>query len=406
MGSLALLARELGHDVSGCDANVYPPMSTQLEEQGIELLEGYKPEHLQPEPDIVIIGNAMSRGNPCVEYILDHNLLYTSGPQWLAEHVLQNRWVLAAAGTHGKTTTSSMLAWILEFAGLEPGYLIGGVPKNFSVSARLGKAADIFDDLKDIQKQFHHLVRTVPSLGRIISPANDTNIREVLEQGCWSETEFFSAEDKEADWAAKLKDAAGTQFEIFHRGISCGVLKWQCTGIHNVNNALASIAAALHAGVDTDTAINALTNFSGVKRRMEKLFDNNRIRVYDDFAHHPSAIRTTLDGLRKQVGREKIVAVIEPRSNTMRLGIHRTQLAPAAENADQVIWYQPENVEWNLDEVAAQSNNDASVCSSIDTIIDTLIAEHQDCHIVIMSNGSFDGLHQKLVTALSGNEQP
>ncbi len=439
MGGLAILARQLGHTVTGSDANVYPPMSTQLEQQGIKLTEGYDASQLDPAPDLVVVGNAMTRGNPAVEAMLDRGLRYTSGPQWLSEHLLQDRWVLAAAGTHGKTTTSSMLAWILEYAGMQPGYLIGGVPGNFGVSARLGESsffvieadeydsaffdkrskfvhyrprtailnnlefdhADIFDDLAAIQRQFHHLVRIIPANGRVIVPKDDTNIDEVLSQGLWSELEQISLVDNSSHWLARLNKPDGSDFEVVLAGQVKGCVRWPLTGNHNVSNALAAIAAARHVGVTPDIAVAALAQFKGVKRRMELLGEPNGIAVYDDFAHHPTAIETTLAGLREKVGQQKIVAVIEPRSNTMRLGSHLGRLAAATRLADQVIWYQPEGLDWSLGPVVAASDGRAVLERSIEQIIDNLVkTTTAGDHIVIMSNGGFGGIHQHLMDAL------
>lgn len=440
MGGLAILARQLGHTVTGSDANVYPPMSTQLEEQGITLTEGYDPSQLEPAPDLVVVGNAMSRGNPAVEAMLDRGLRYTSGPQWLSEHLLQDRWVLAAAGTHGKTTTSSMLAWILEYAGMAPGYLIGGVPGNFGVSARLGETsffvieadeydsaffdkrskfvhyrprtailnnlefdhADIFDDLAAIQRQFHHLVRIIPGNGRVIVPVDDENISAVLEQGLWSELERYSLlSSGDGEWLAQLNQSDGSEFDVLFKGANAGSVRWSLTGNHNISNALAAIAAARHVGVTAQISVQALCQFEGVKRRMELLGEPQGIAVYDDFAHHPTAIETTLAGLREKVGAQRIIAVIEPRSNTMRLGSHLDRLAAATALADQVIWYQPEGLDWSLDSVVAASSGRASVETSIESIISQLVktATTGD-HIVIMSNGGFAGIHQQLVQAL------
>jgi len=439
MGSLAVLAKALGHEVSGSDANVYPPMSTQLEELGIALMEGYKPEHLNPAPDLVIVGNAMSRGNPAVEYVLNEGLPYTSGPQWLSEHVLQGRWVLAAAGTHGKTTTSSMLAWILEYAGMAPGYLIGGVPKNFSVSARLGDTpffvieadeydsaffdkrskfvhyqprtvilnnlefdhADIFPDLAAIQRQFHHLVRTIPSNGLIIRPADDENLAEVIEQGCWTPEQLVSI-NQQAEWQAQLVADDGSCFNVLHDGVAAGEVSWSLTGNHNVSNGMAALVAARHVGVTASVACEALSVFEGVKRRMELIGDINGVKIYDDFAHHPTAIETTLQGLRKQIGTDqRILAVIEPRSNTMRLGEHKDKLADVCVDATIVYWYQPAGMDWDLASVVRESPVPASVFQNIETLVAQLVADSQPGdHIVIMSNGGFGGIHQKLVQAI------
>jgi len=435
MGSLALLAKAQGHRVTGSDANVYPPMSTQLQEQGIELIEGYDPAQLEPSPDLVIIGNAMSRGNPAVEYVLDRGLPYTSGPQWLRDHVLQGRWVIAVAGTHGKTTTSSMVTWILEHAGLEPGYLIGGVPINFQVSARLGKEpffvieadeydsaffdkrskfvhylprtlvlnnleydhADIFEDIKAIQKQFHHVVRTVPGNGLVIHPQSDVYLAEVLASGCWTPIQVIG----ERGWQAHLLQEDGSSFTVSFEGKSFGTVNWGLTGLHNVNNGLAALAAARHAGVTAEQGVEALCEFGGVKRRMEMLGQIGGITVYDDFAHHPTAIKSTLDGLRKQVGRGRIIAVIEPRSNTMRLGVHKPYLAPATAPADEVIWYQPSGMNWDLEPVVRASPVPARVMEDVDLIVEALVGDCQaGDHVVIMSNGGFGGIHQKLLTGL------
>lgn len=436
MGSLALLAKAQGYKVTGSDANVYPPMSTQLEEQGIELMAGYDPQHLDPEPDLVIVGNAMSRGNEAVEYVLNRGMPYTSGPQWLRDHVLQGRWVIAVAGTHGKTTTASMVAWILDYAGLEPGYLIGGVPNNFPVSARLGKDpffvieadeydsaffdkrskfvhylprtlvlnnleydhADIFDDIKAIQTQFHHVVRTVPGNGLVIHPQADVYLAEVLARGSWTPQELIG----ERGWNGKLIQDDGSAYEVSYKGQVYGSVHWPLTGQHNVNNGLAAIAAARHAGVKPELAVEALSRFGGVKRRMEVAGEVNGVTVYDDFAHHPTAIQTTLEGLRKRVGSQRIIAVIEPRSNTMRLGIHKTNLAASTSAADSVYWYQPPGVSWEMDSVVTNSPVPARLLSSIDRLIDDLVADAKPGdQIVIMSNGGFGGIHQKLVQALT-----
>jgi UDP-N-acetylmuramate: L-alanyl-gamma-D-glutamyl-meso-diaminopimelate ligase len=439
MGSLAILARELGHVVTGSDNAVYPPMSTQLEAQGIRLQEGYLPEHLEPAPDLVIIGNALSRGNAAVEYVLERNLPYVSGPQWLADQVLQQRWVLACAGTHGKTTTSSLLTWLLEANGYNPGYLIGGVPSNFEVSARLTDSnffvieadeydcaffdkrskfvhyrprtavlnnlefdhADIFPDLAAIQRQFHHLVRTIPASGRIVLPAADSALQEVLAMGCWSELETTGTPAVAADWQAHLEADDASSFNVSYRGQKQGRVSWQHTGMHNVQNALSAIAAAHHVGVRPADAIAACADFAGVKRRMELLAEIQGIRVYDDFAHHPTAIATTLEGLRARVGKAPVIAIIEPRSNTMRMGVHLQRLAPSVAAADRVIWYQPPGLDWSLDEVIATSPRPAVLYNDIERIVADLARDMKGGeNIVIMSNGGFGGIHQKLVGAL------
>ena len=440
MGSLAQLAKELGHKVTGSDANVYPPMSTQLEQAGIELIQGFDPINLQPAPDLVIIGNAMSRGNPSVEYVLSQGIPYTSGPEWLHDFVLPNKWVLAVAGTHGKTTTSSMLAWILEYSGMNPGFLIGGVTKNFPTSARLGESdffvveadeydsaffdkrskfvhynartlilnnlefdhADIFPDLAAIQTQFHHLVRTVPGNGLIISPANDQALNQVLHKGCWtSNTHFTLDQDQDCEWRAELINEDGSAFAIFHQQQKIAEVNWQQTGLHNVNNGLAAIIAARSVGVDPINAAKALEHFAGVKRRMECLADVNSIKVYDDFAHHPTAIKTTLAGLRAKVGKEKIIAIIEPRSNTMRMGVHKDALGKSTVDADMVLWYQPANVDWAMNDVVNKSPVPAKLLRDLDELVKTAASLREaNTHFVIMSNGGFGGVHQKLIDAL------
>ncbi|WP_070887205.1 UDP-N-acetylmuramate:L-alanyl-gamma-D-glutamyl-meso-diaminopimelate ligase [Pseudomonas argentinensis] len=437
MGSLAVLAKELGHRVTGSDANVYPPMSTQLEAQGIELLQGYDPAHLQPAPDLVVVGNAMSRGNPAVEYVLNQGLPYVSGPQWLADHVLQGRWVMAVAGTHGKTSSSSMLAWVLEHAGMAPGFLIGGVPQNFGISARLGGTpffvveadeydsaffdkrskfvhyrprtailnnlefdhADIFPDLAAIERQFHHLVRIIPGEGLVIHPASEAALARVIRMGCWTPVQTTG---EGGQWQARLLSADGSRFEVSFDGKVEGVVDWGLTGQHNVANALAVLAAARHVGVVPALGIEALGRFINAKRRMEKVAEVNGVTVYDDFAHHPTAIATTLDGLRKRVGDEQIIAVIEPRSNSMKLGAHRDGLAESAVQADAVFWYAPPNLGWDLAATVAGATNPTQVCDSLDAIIDGVKARvRPGTQVVIMSNGGFGGLHGKLAKALS-----
>ena len=437
MGSLALLARAAGHRVTGSDQNVYPPMSSQLEQQGIELHQGYDPEQLDPAPDLIVVGNAMSRGNPAVEYMLDKGLPFTSGPQFLSEHILPGRWVLAAAGTHGKTTTASMLAWILEYAGMSPGFLIGGIPGNFPVSARLGDTpffvieadeydtaffdkrskfvhyqprtvilnnlefdhADIFDSLRDIQKQFHHLVRIIPGNGQVIAPAQDGNLSEVLEMGCWSDLCRFG---EGSEFTSVLKAADASEFEVFIQGKAVGHVRWDQTGEHNRNNAMAAILAARHVGVRPDIACEALGKFRGVKRRMELLTDTAGVKVYDDFAHHPTAIATTLQGLRARVGAEGTIrAVIEPRSNTMKMGIHQGQLAAATAAASEVVWFHSPGMDWSLEQELANSPVPATIEGNIDQLVDNLVRSRtKNEHLVIMSNGGFGGLHAKLVAAL------
>ncbi|MDH4583438.1 UDP-N-acetylmuramate:L-alanyl-gamma-D-glutamyl-meso-diaminopimelate ligase [Pseudomonas sp. BN415] len=436
MGSLAVLAKELGHRVTGSDANVYPPMSTQLEAQGIELMQGYEPAHLEPAPDLVVVGNALSRGNPAVEYVLNKGLPYVSGPQWLADHVLQGRWVLAAAGTHGKTTTSSMLAWVLEHAGMSPGFLIGGVPQNFGISARLGGTpffvveadeydsaffdkrskfvhyrprtailnnlefdhADIFPDLAAIERQFHHLVRTIPGEGLIIHPTCETALKRVLDMGCWTPVQTTG---DGGQWQARLLAEDGSRFEVLFEGQVAGTVDWELTGQHNVANALATLAAARHVGVVPELGVAALSAFKSVKRRMEKVAEVKGVTLYDDFAHHPTAIATTLDGLRKRVGDAPVIAVIEPRSNSMKLGAHRDGLPESVKLADQVFWYAPPNLGWDLAATAMACPVPAQVCTSLESIIAEIKAlARPGTQVVIMSNGGFGGLHGKLAKAL------
>ncbi|MDD1614841.1 MAG: UDP-N-acetylmuramate:L-alanyl-gamma-D-glutamyl-meso-diaminopimelate ligase [Methylococcaceae bacterium] len=438
MGGLAVIARQLGYTVSGSDQNVYPPMSTQLQQQGIQLMDGYRAENLDDDPDLVIIGNALSRGNPEVEAVLNKGLNYVSGPQWLAEHVLHDKWVLGVAGTHGKTTTASMLSWILEHQGFNPGFLIGGIPLNFGISARLGGGpenksgffvieadeydsaffdkrskfvhyrprtailnnlefdhADIFPDLDAIKRQFHHLVRTIPGEGLIISPERDANINEVLAMGCWTPVAKTSINGNE-QWNAKLLKADGSQFSVLFEDNEQGIVDWSLTGEHNVYNALSAIVAADHIGILPKDAIAALDQFINVKRRMEVIARINGVTLYDDFAHHPTAIETTLDGLRKQVGQERIIAIVEPRSNTMRLGVHTETLAKSLGNADLAIIYQPKNLDWDLSKLKSYADN-IEICQSLDDIIAKLKVEARSGgHFVLMSNGSFGGIYQRL----------
>jgi UDP-N-acetylmuramate: L-alanyl-gamma-D-glutamyl-meso-diaminopimelate ligase len=440
MGGIALIARALGHEVSGSDANVYPPMSTQLEAAGIELRQGYDPVHLTPAPDQVVIGNALSRGNPAVEAVLDRGLRYTSGPQWLAEHLLRDRWVLAVAGTHGKTTTAAMLAWVLEHAGLAPGFLIGGVPRDFGVSARAGAApffvveadeydtaffdkrskfvhyrprtlvannlefdhADIFDDLAAIQRQFHHLVRTVPGNGRIVVPQRDPNLQAVLDMGCWTPVERFDVQ-AEANWRAADVAADGGAFDVVCDGERAGRVSWVLTGMHNVANALAALAAARHAGVPPAVGIEALAAFNNVKRRMELRGEARGVRVYDDFAHHPTAIATTLEGLRRHVGDSRILAVLEPRSNTMRMGIHADRLAGALRAADHVWLFAPTDLGWDAGAALRELGAGLSLCVSTEAIIEQVAATARPGdRVLVMSNGGFEGIHRRLLDALAG----
>ena len=477
MGSLALLARALGHTVTGSDANVYPPMSTQLENAGVTIESGYLIEHLQPAPDLVVVGNAMKRGMDVIEYMLDTGLRYTSGPQFLSEQVLQSRHVIAVAGTHGKTTTTTMLAWILHYAGIDTGFLIGGVPlvdtpdvhlqQVFAHSSYLGAEkdsngtsqngyfvieadeydsaffdkrskfvhyrprtailnnlefdhADIFADLNAIQTQFHHMVRMIPSTGKIIMPAATISLEDTLTKGVWTpiwRTSVLDATDEQAkdidlknssDWQAELISTDGGQFKvIFTDNDEAAIVDCSMSGIHNVNNALVAVAAAYNVGVSVDTACAALSAFAGIKRRMELIGDAHDILVFDDFAHHPTAIATTLDGAKKKLAGRQIWAIIEPRSNTMKMGIHQDSLAESAALADHTLWYEPTGLEWGLKEVIEKANaahnniGDQQVLASIDAIIEHIVVHAQAGDaIVIMSNGGFEGIHQRLLTSL------
>ncbi|WP_110455875.1 UDP-N-acetylmuramate:L-alanyl-gamma-D-glutamyl-meso-diaminopimelate ligase [Shewanella algidipiscicola] len=444
MGGLALLARANGHKVTGSDANVYPPMSTQLEEQGIELIQGFDPSQLghseDDAPDIVVIGNAMSRGNPCVEAVLNRGLKYTSGPQFLAEHILPGRWVLAVSGTHGKTSTASMLAWILQECGYEPGFLIGGVPQNFGVSARLGGSpffvveadeydsaffdkrskfvhyqprtlvinnlefdhADIFDDLQAIQRQFNHVIRTVPGQGKIIWPSDSAAVREVIDMGCWSEQETYSVNSVDTGWHTELQRDDGHRFELFFEGESQGILDWQLIGQHNVENATMAIAAARHVGVKPQAAIEALEKFAPPKRRMELIGTVNDIDIFDDFAHHPTAIATTLQGCRAKVGEGRILVVLEPRSNTMKRGVHKDTLATSMALADAAFLYQADNIDWDVEAAMAKAALPVAILYQIEDVVEAVASEAKPGDtIIVMSNGGFGGLHGKLLDRLS-----
>ena len=478
MGSLALLARALGHTVTGSDANVYPPMSTQLENAGVTIEAGYLIEHLQPAPDLVVVGNAMKRGMDVIEYMLDTGLRYTSGPQFLSEQVLQSRHVIAVAGTHGKTTTTTMLAWILHYAGIDAGFLIGGVPlvnttdehlqQVFAHSSYLGAEktsdshsqtgyfvieadeydsaffdkrskfvhyrprtailnnlefdhADIFADLNAIQTQFHHMVRMIPSTGKIIMPAATISLEDTLAKGVWTPIWRTSVLGTTAtvsnvanpdlkngsDWQATLISEDGGQFKVMGAdNDETAIVDWSMSGIHNVNNALAAVAAAYNVGVSVSTACAALSAFAGIKRRMELIGDAQDILVFDDFAHHPTAISTTLDGAKKKLANRRIWAIIEPRSNTMKMGIHQDSLADSAALADFTLWYEPRGLEWGLKKViddakAIKDIGDQQVLSSIDAIIEHVNQNAQAGDaIVIMSNGGFEGIHQRLLATL------
>jgi len=437
MGGLAALAREAGHTVTGCDANVYPPMSDQLRALGIDLIEGYGAEQLAVKPDLFVIGNVVTRGNALMEAILDAGVPYASGPQWLAEHVLQGRHVLAVAGTHGKTTTTSMLAWVLEHAGLKPGFLVGGVPQNFGVSARLGEGrcfvieadeydtaffdkrskfvhyrprtailnnlefdhADIFADLGAIETQFHHLLRTVPAAGRLVVNARDDALQRVLERGCWSEVLRFGAK-KEEPGALRARGEPHA-FDVLRGSLKIGRVDWALLGEHNQMNALAAIGAAEHVGVASDAAATALASFENVRRRLELRGEARGIKVYDDFAHHPTAMRTTVNGLRRKVGLERILAIFEPRSNTMKLGTMKAQLPWALEEADLSFCHSG-GLTWDAREALAPMGEQAQVCDSIDKLVNAVVkAARPGDHLLCMSNGGFGGVHGKLLDALA-----
>ena len=443
MGGIAALAKALGHEVEGSDSDVYPPMSTQLEALGIRLFQGYKAEHLKPAPDVVIVGNALSRGNPAVEHMLAEGLAYQSGPQWLYEQLLRNRHVIAIAGTHGKTTTTSMTAWILEQAGLKPGFLIGGVAPDFGVSARLGADshfvveadeydtaffdkgskflhyrprtavlnnleydhADIFPDLAAIETQFHYLVRSVPGNGLLVVNGADAALKRVLERGCWTPREDFGAPD--AHWRAADPKPDGSAFDIIHMDQKVARVEWGLLGTHNVNNALAAMAAAHHVGVEPAQAAAALGSFKGVKRRLELRAKVDGVTVYDDFAHHPTAVATTLGGLRARVGRERILAVMEPRSATMKMGVHKDSLADSLKEADRVFVYQAPNIKWDVAGAFNGLGSRASVIRDLDALTDAVMAElRRGDHVLIMSNGGFGGFHEKLIDRLERNAAP
>ncbi|CAH2933298.1 MAG: UDP-N-acetylmuramate:L-alanyl-gamma-D-glutamyl-meso-diaminopimelate ligase (EC [uncultured Paraburkholderia sp.] len=447
MGGLAVLARGAGHTVTGCDAGVYPPMSTQLEAQGIRLIEGYDAEQLNGlNADLFVIGNVVSRGNPLMEAILDRGLPYVSGPQWLGEHVLNGKWVLAVAGTHGKTTTSSMLTWLLEDAGLNPGFLMGGVPLNFGVSARLTDSsffvieadeydtaffdkrskfvhyrpktavlnnlefdhADIFPDLAAIETQFHHLIRTVPRIGRVVTNGREDALERVLTRGSWSEVERFGVQGGWETQPAEDGVPVDERFAVYHNAERVGVVEWQVQGEHNRMNALAAIAAARHVGVPLAQAARSLASFRNVKRRMEVRGSVDGVTVYDDFAHHPTAIDTTVAGLRARVGRDntRILAVLEPRSNTMKLGVMKAQLPASLADADLVFGYGAPSgrdaLGWNLGEALAPLGAKAQAFDNLDALVKAVVhAARPGDQILVMSNGGFGGVHQKLLDALS-----
>lgn len=449
MGGIAAIAREAGHKVTGCDKDVYPPMSTQLALQGIDLISGYSADQIQLNPDIFVIGNVVTRGNPLMEEILNRNLPYVSGPQWLSEHILKHRWVLAVAGTHGKTTTSSILAWILEYAGLSPGFLIGGMPENFGISARIGNLssavhndnlasesfspffvieadeydtaffdkrskfvhyrpktvilnnlefdhADIFPDLAAIERQFHHLVRIVPGNGLIVCNGRDTNLKHVLKQGCWTPVEEFAVD---TGWHATVNHSNSDTAIYFHDVLQ-GSLDWNLMGEHNRTNALAAISAARHAGVPAALAIEALAQFRNVKRRMEKRGSTQGVTVYDDFAHHPTAIQTTIEGLRSHIGKERIIAVLDPRSNTMKMGVWKDNLIASLAEADEVFCF-TRDAQW-AKPAFASSDRKISCHDDLVELVQSIVASTRSGdHVLIMSNGGFGGIHEKLLSAIA-----
>jgi UDP-N-acetylmuramate: L-alanyl-gamma-D-glutamyl-meso-diaminopimelate ligase len=434
MAGIAVIAKQSGYQVSGADINVYPPMSDQLASQGIRLSQGYSPADIDPAVDCVIVGNVIRRGNPAIEYVLEKNIPYVSGPQWLAEHVLRGRWALAIAGTHGKTTTASLLAWILEFSGHAPGFLIGGVPENFGISARIGQGAyfvieadeydsaffdkrskfihyhpktlilnnlefdhaDIFPDLSAIQQQFHYLVRTVPGNGLIVRNGNDIHLQEMLEKGCWTPVVTFGSQD--ALWQARLKKADGSHFEVWYEGTMQGEVGWVLTGRHNVENALAAIAAASHAGVSPKQALAALPAFKNVKRRLELKGEKSGICVYDDFAHHPTAIAATLAGLRAKVGKARIVVVLEFGSYTMRSGVHRQAITQSLKEADMVICKRPDGEAWGLGTLLKHFSKPTGLFDTVEALLSSLAGQlKMGDHVVVMSNSGFGGIHEKLL---------
>lgn len=438
MAGIAVIARSLGHNVTGSDENIYPPMSTLLEQENIDIIQGYDPVQLKNKPDLVIIGNAMSRGNPCVEFILNHNLNYISAPQWLHDNVLKDRWVIAVSGTHGKTTVTGMVNWILEQNNAKQGYLVGGIPGNFEHSARLGESqffvieadeydsaffdkrskfvhycprtlilnnlefdhADIFDDLNAIKKQFNHLIRLVPSEGLIIAPHNDENIKDVLTKGCWSQTTFINDEQH---WQVKALNSEASQFDVYFNHKKMGEVKYDLVGEHNMHNALMAIVAAHHTGITIGNACAALSSFKNAKRRLELYAHVGNVDIYDDFAHHPTAFLATLNALRSKVGEQRrILAVVEPRSNTMKLGIAKNEIAPSLKQADEIHFYQPDNLTWRVSDIAKQCHQPTFCYDSIDDLIHKLTEQIQENDVIlIMSNGGFGGVHKKITEALT-----
>jgi UDP-N-acetylmuramate: L-alanyl-gamma-D-glutamyl-meso-diaminopimelate ligase len=441
MGGVALLAKRAGFTVTGADEHTYPPMSTQLQAEGIRLIEGYDPKQLEPTPDLVVIGNALSRGNPCVEEVLNQGLPFTSGPRWLGENYLRGKRTIAVAGTHGKTTTASLVTWLLEAGGMQPGFLIGGVPLNFGISARDAgdffvveadeydtaffdkrakfvhyrpwisilnnleyDHADIFPDLAAIQTQFHHLVRTIPGRGTIISNGRDGNLESVLDRGCWSRLQRFSL-DGETDWEVRMLKPDGSELEFFFQGESFGSVNWPHSGRHNALNACAAVAAASAAGMDTKAAIDALADFRGVKRRLELITDVNDIRVYDDFAHHPTAIRLTLEGLRRKVGNARILVALEPRSNTMRAGVHADELGPALLPGDHVWLKTTDDIDWDPQVALAPMEGRGRVVTRSEDLLSQMLDKVlPGDHVVFMSNGGFDACPARFAEAIEARE--
>ncbi len=437
MAGIAQIAKQAGHDVTGSDINVYPPMSTQLEAQGIQLLQGYEAQHIDSTVDCVIVGNVIKRGNPAMEYVLEKNLPYVSGPQWLAETILRDRWVMAVSGTHGKTTTTSMLTWIMEYANQSPGFLIGGVPENFGISARRGEGAhfvieadeydsaffdkrskfihyrprtlilnnlefdhaDIFPNLEAIQQQFHYLVRTVPGNGLIVRHADDANLQATLEKGCWTPIVTFGGKD--GFWQAEMLTADGSHFSVKQNHEKVGEVSWNLLGRHNVENALAAIAASHHAGVAVEKALEALPHFKNVKRRLEVKGQKAGITIYDDFAHHPTAIATTLAGLRAKIGDARMVVVLEFGSYTMRTGVHKDTIKNSLDAADMVICKRPEQDTWGLENVLKSFTQPTALFDSVESLVTGLADKLKSGdHVVVMSNSGFGGIHQKLLGAI------
>lgn len=436
MGGVALIARELGHEVSGSDLNVYPPMSDTLMDAGIVVKMGYEPNHIDPDTDVVIIGNGISRDNPCVDYLLNQRMNYISGPQWMCENVLRFQQVIAVSGTHGKTTTTALLSWILEVAGLNPGFLIGGVPKNFSETSRIGDGkyfvieadeydtafydkrskflhyrpntlivnnleydhADIFPDMEAIKKQFQILLRTVPSNGAVVFPSNDRNISDVLSRGCWSKK--ISTGD-EKSWQANLLNSDGSHFECLLNGEKKAEISWMLVGDHNIQNALAAIAAADSIGIPMKDIAKAFASFQNVKRRLEVRGIEKNVTVYDDFAHHPTAIALTIDGLRKKVGNERIIVVAQMGSNSMRTGAHRESLSESFDEADEVHVLDPKDPNWNVSDILKPLGSKAFIHTSVSDIVSTIAKEAKPHdHILVMSNKGFEGIHDKILDKL------